>query len=89
MVFAPPFVEIVSSVLSQNQRAGFAIFGGAGRVSATAIECNAISLNADPLDGAQPALEDGGGNHCGCADETEQCRAVSTGLSPPQPFESQ
>jgi hypothetical protein len=82
---APTTIVVRSSAFEENARAGVATFGAAIALSGTRMACNAIDLARESFGGQEQALQDDGGNWCGCGDEAQVCQAVSSGLEPPDP----
>jgi hypothetical protein len=78
---APPHVFMGASRIEANTRAGLAVYDATAEVGASALQCNAFDLDADPT-----ALTDLGGNTCGCGDATEPCRVATSDLAPPSPL---
>jgi nitrous oxidase accessory protein NosD len=86
------WVHVVDSSIASSDRGGLSVFGSTAILSSTTFDCNAIDINLEPFINSQAvvtegSLEDGGGNVCGCAGSTVECKALSTGLTPPQPLE--
>jgi hypothetical protein len=74
----------LTDVLVQgNARAGVVTHGAAAALTRVVLECNTIDIDAEPYKGAAAALDDRGGNFCGCAGEQRPCKVSSAGLTPP------
>ena len=86
---APAGGTVVGSLIQGNARAGVGVFGADVVIRDTALTCNAIALNAERGDGVAPVLTNAGGNVCGCMDELEECRVLSTMLAPPDSSSSE
>jgi hypothetical protein len=68
-------------------RAGVASFAAAVVMSGSRLECNTIQLSGQRLLGIDYDFTDGGGNRCGCGDQTEACKVLASELAPPNAFE--
>ncbi len=81
----PAIVSLSGSRLSSAARAGVGVFGSEATLGTTALECNAIHLDAETYDLSEPTLVDLGGNVCGCDGTTVVCKVLSSALEPPTP----
>jgi len=72
--------------VESGARAGITSFSGTLLLSGSTLDCNPIQLDAETLPGPNspaPSFEDQGGNRCGCGEQTEECRVLSSNLAPP------
>jgi hypothetical protein len=83
----PATVNVERSLIHEIARAGIASFGSSGGITASTITCTAFPLNGEDYDGQEFALQDRGGNKCGCPAASQQCRILSAGLTPPDALE--
>jgi hypothetical protein len=83
----PASATIIDSLIDRSHRAGLANFGAALALADSLLDCSAIDIASEPLDGTQPQFDDQGDNRCGCSKEHTECRAVSTGIEPPNPVQ--
>ena len=74
---------ILGSSIEQSTRSGLTTFGAAVSLTGSRIRCAAFALTGEPYLGSDFALEDGGGNTCGCDESVGACKLVSVGLEPP------
>jgi hypothetical protein len=81
---APASIELAASYVASSVRAGLSVFGSRGSVSDTVFVCNSFDIDVESFMGEDGAVDDAGGNNCGC-DELAECRAVTSGIEPPQP----
>jgi hypothetical protein len=65
-------------------RAGIANFSGAIDLVDTVLECNAIDINGETVTATSFSYNDAGGNVCGCGDQSQECRILSSMLAPPE-----
>jgi len=78
----PATLELTHVRIEGAARAGVTNFGGDLRMRDSELECNAIHLHGVPR--AQPfTFEDLGGNTCGCAGASVECKVLTTDLEPP------
>jgi hypothetical protein len=77
---------IQGSRIEANARAGIVTFSASVALGSTTLECNTIQLDGENLLGPF-ALDDLGGNVCGCAGAQTQCAVVTTALEPPAPLD--
>lgn len=88
-IFSPTLYEtslsLARATVEGAPRAGIASFSSMVSVSESALECNAIDLDAEPVLDGEVVLENGGGNRCGCGQDQEECKVLQTGLEPPTP----
>jgi hypothetical protein len=86
---APASARVTRSRFERAARAGIVCFSADLMLETTALECNAIDLAAEVWQGFQPshesALQDLGGNVCGCDGQTSACKAISSQLAAPTP----
>lgn len=67
-------------------RAGITNFSATIGLEGSTMECNPVHLDAETLlapSGPAPVFEDRGGNWCGCGAQSEECRILSSSLTPP------
>jgi hypothetical protein len=77
---------VSGSRIEANARAGASVFGASLSLTGSVLECNPIQL-AGMADADAPfAVEDGGGNQCGCGDLVETCHVASSSLEAPSPL---
>ena len=88
-IFAPTLFETNVTLervsVEGAPRAGIASFSSNMSVATSELDCNAISLDAEPVLDGEATLADGGGNRCGCGQDEEQCKVLQTGIEPPTP----
>lgn len=77
-------VSIRSSHVSGSPRAGVSAFASRVTLEDTVLACNAIQLDGETAFGGAYELVDLGGNRCGCEEDAEVCKVLSSGLSPPE-----
>jgi hypothetical protein len=70
-------------LLADSARAGLSSFGAPVALAASRMDCNAIDLNGEQAAGSAYDFTDQGGNLCGCGEDTEICKVLSTSLEPP------
>jgi len=80
----PALGDIQRSRIEGSERAGIAIFGTSLTLGSTELECNTIQLDGEPFGGQSFAIDNLGGNACGCGPESETCKVVSAQLEPPE-----
>ncbi len=68
-----------------NTRAGVSSFGSNVTMTGSQLVCNTINLTADDADDHPPAFTDGGGNSCGCGQDSAPCKLANANLTPPTP----
>ncbi|MGZ5966789.1 MAG: hypothetical protein ACXWP4_03900, partial [Polyangiales bacterium] len=73
--------HLVSSHVDKSARASMSAFGGAASLAGSMLTCSAFDIDIEPLGDAQPAVEDAGGNLCGC-DSMTSCHAQGANLGP-------
>ncbi len=78
---------MTTSRVTQSARAGLSSFGAAVTLGASELCCNTIDLNGEVSHDKAFVLEDLGGNGCGCPEATGACKAISSGLAPPEPLD--
>jgi Right handed beta helix region len=77
--YLPPGIE-------DSARAGISNFGSHISVFNLKIECSALDIDIENLNGCDPAdFFDGGGLVCGCPDANGSCLGVSSQLTPAEP----
>ena len=79
-------LELRRSRVEHATRAGVVAFGGSVRMVDTALECNGFHLDGEEFYGSNFAIQDEGGNVCGCQGETETCTVLTTMLEAPEPL---
>ncbi len=75
-------------LIEDSARAGLGTFGAVAALADTHIRCAAFALNGEPYDGLDFAIDDLGGNLCGCGGAEGSCKLVSAGLEPPDSLAS-
>ncbi len=83
--YFPTRLDITRATVERSARAALATFAAPMGVADSRIDCNLIDMNGETEDDEAFAVEDGGGNQCGCAAEGDLhvCRVLSSGLRPP------
>jgi hypothetical protein len=81
-VNGPAVADVSDALIRNNARAGVSVFSSSLTLRDTRMECNAFDLDAESLT-TPPTVVDAGGNVCGCNGAAEACKAVSTGIGPP------
>ncbi len=81
----PPQARVAGSLVTHMARAGLSVFDVTVNLGHTKFECNAIDLNTETLQGNQGALENAGGNVCGCGTDVHGCKQVSSQIGVPTP----
>jgi hypothetical protein len=76
-------VTVVDTVVESSTRAGLSAFSSELKLESSWFECNLIPINGESLKAFDYLFTDLGGNHCGCGDISETCRALSSNLAPP------
>jgi len=79
----PTLMFVDRAVVAGAARAGISIFGASLELRGSWLDCNLIHLNVEPFQGRESAITDAGDNHCGCAEETVDCKSLSATLEPP------
>jgi hypothetical protein len=74
-------IELHRSLITDNARAGMTLFGAQAVIGANAFRCNSIHIDGE---GAFD-VTNVGGNTCGCGEQREECRVLSSNLEPPLP----
>ncbi len=74
--------RVVCGVSRQKRSAGIGLFGGTVDLATSTLDCNAIHLDGE----YDYALNDLGGNRCGCGEVEEPCKVLSSSLKPPDPL---
>jgi hypothetical protein len=75
---------ITGARIEDAVRAGVAVFGSATALGQSRIGCNLVDLVGNDFSGAPVALDNLGGNECGC-DQPKACKVLASELEPPQP----
>jgi hypothetical protein len=83
----PTTASMTRSRIESSARAGVSSFGSHVELSSTHVDCAAFSLDAEPVDGVNGVIVDGGYNQCGCAGGIVLCAVESAKLQPPTPIE--
>lgn len=81
----PTSLELTRGTVRGNARAGIGSFGASVAVGESLLDCNAIQLDGEEIQGEAFQFEDRGGNVCLCGDMSEQCQVLTSGLRPPSP----
>jgi hypothetical protein len=80
--------ELAFSRVQDNARAGLALFGARASLAASDFACNTIHIDGEASAHGSPfEVHDAGGNRCGCLEQTEKCRVLTSNLDPPQPIQ--
>jgi hypothetical protein len=83
----PARAHVRSTHIDDSARAGISSFGAHLRLVENALTCQIFDVNGEPYSGQSFAVDDLGGNLCGCPDAAASCLVVSAGLEPPPPRE--
>lgn len=75
---------VSDSRIERATRAGISTFGSPAALTGSSVACAGFALNFEMHEGMAGAIQDGGGNACGC-EEAAPCQAVSSSLEPPVP----
>lgn len=78
-------VTLTDSLIETCSRAGIASFGGAAAMGSAALDRSGIVLAAQDYAGVSPTFQDRSGNRCGCGEQKQPCRVLSTAIEPPEP----
>ncbi len=70
-------------IIESNARAGISSFAAEVTVGDSWLDCNPIQMNGEVVDYYSFIYNDTGGNRCGCGGVTEECKVLSSNLSPP------
>ncbi len=83
--YFPTQLDITRATVERSARVALSTFAASMGVADSLLDCNPIDMNGEEDDGEPFAIEDRGGNQCGCSvdDEIRQCQVLSTGLEPP------
>ena len=76
-------IWILGTRIEKVSRAAISSFGSQLALGDNDLTCNDLPLNVEAYGGFSTELDDLGGNQCGCQ-TAKPCKAVSTGLSPPE-----
>jgi len=76
-------VDVTSSRIEDNARAGVGNFDAHVGLGTSALSCNAFDLDGEMFFGVPFSFADLGGNGCGCPEPAGACVARSSGLAPP------
>jgi hypothetical protein len=76
-------ISVTGSRIENVARAAIGSFGSTVELGDNDLRCNPLPLNVEAFGGVDTTLVDLGGNLCGC-DQPAVCKAVSTGLAPPE-----
>jgi len=79
---------ITGSWVTESARAGLSSFGAGVTLGGSALHCNTIDLNGEVSYDLPFVFEDLGGNGCGRPEATGACKAISSGLAPPEPLDA-
>jgi hypothetical protein len=86
VVLSPPGkanATITGARIDKSARAAVAVWGGTVVLEGSALTCQAFDVNYETYQGIAAALDDRGGNACGCPEATGECVAVTASLAPP------
>jgi hypothetical protein len=78
---------ISRAYVARAERAGLSSFGARASLATSIIQCAAWDLEGEPFGDRPFAIEDRGGNRCGCPAPDAACEVVTPGLEPPDPPE--
>jgi len=81
-------LSVSHTLIEQSDRAALSCFGGRLELSGSAMVCQAFDIDAEPYEGLQAELVDGGDNRCGCPAADGACQSVTANLLPPEPPDS-
>jgi len=79
----PASATIVGTRIESSARAALSSFGASVTFGANVFDCNGFDLEGEEFEGAAFAFDHTGGNVCGCADASAECRVQSAGLEAP------
>jgi len=79
----PTSLELAHATVEGSTRAGLATFGADVSLGSTILECNAIALDGEVVQGTEFSLENTGSNVCGCSGAVDECHGLSSSLDPP------
>jgi hypothetical protein len=72
--------------VDDSARAALGVFGAVAEIVNLRMRCQAFDIAVDAYEGVLSTLTDGGDNTCGCGAEIRDCKALSSGLEPPEPI---
>ncbi len=72
--------------VANSARAAVHTHGGTIALQDSSMECSPIYLNSQDAESFTGALNDNGGNRCGCGPELGECQVMSTEIEPPGPL---
>jgi hypothetical protein len=87
-VVFPATVDVLRTVVSGSARGGLTLFGATAHLGSSFLTCNLHDIDlskrySGPAGALREfALEDQGGNRCGCEGTSASCRAESSSLDP-------
>jgi hypothetical protein len=84
--YLPTTLTLTRATIESVPRAGISNFGATVSLRDTLLECNAIQLDGEPIEGNPFHFSDEGNNDCGCADSREPCKVLTTNIQPPLSF---
>jgi hypothetical protein len=73
--------------IERSARAGVASFGASVTMRSSLLACHPVLLDGERAGEVDASFEDGGGNRCGCDEQEEPCKVLSSSLAPPEPVE--
>jgi hypothetical protein len=84
----PTQLDLSHATIQASARAGVATFAAPIALADSLFDCNGLDLNGESDMVGDFAIDDLGGNVCGCVAEQEQhpCQVLSSGLTPPTGF---
>ncbi|RLB47207.1 MAG: hypothetical protein DRI90_26585, partial [Deltaproteobacteria bacterium] len=82
----PTTLAVTRATIEGVPRAGVSNFAANVSISGSLLDCNAIDLDGEPIDGIDFVFDDLGGNDCGCGDERGACKVLTTDIGPPLGF---
>jgi len=84
----PATALVMHTRIENSARAGVSNFGGDVGLEGVQLECNTIALASEvlPIIERPSTFDDRGNNLCGCGEIVSECKAISSGLEPPEPL---
>lgn len=79
----PTRLQATRVTVRNSARAGVASFASDVSLGTSLLDCNTIQLDGEEIEGEAFTFEDRGGNECRCGAQVDECRILTTGLSPP------
>jgi hypothetical protein len=79
-------LQVHTSRIESNARAGVAGFGSAVTIGGTALWCNVLDLDSELHEGVPAVFHDLGANECSCESQETTCRTTTTNIAAPEPI---